>query len=88
MILMSIAWFSEYSAMNFIPDVGSSEYCHVLECESRWDFRLEIGFIDHFNTRLVDTFDYSTIADFHTLRIATAHANSFQSAVSSPVVLW
>jgi hypothetical protein len=49
-------------------------------------FRLEIGFIDHFNTRLVTTLNYSVIANFHTLQITTIHAKSFQSAVSSPVV--
>jgi hypothetical protein len=43
-----------------------------------------IGFIDHFNTYLVTTFNYSAIADLHT----TAHSKSFQPAVSSPVVPW
>jgi hypothetical protein len=32
---------------------------------------LEIGFIDHFNTRLVTTLNYSAIADFHTLQITS-----------------
>jgi hypothetical protein len=44
------------------------------------DSRLEIAFIDRFNTRLVTTFNYTTIADLHTLQITTAQANSFQSA--------
>jgi hypothetical protein len=52
----------------------------------RQGFGLEIGFTDHFNTQLVITLNYSTIANFHTLQITTAHAKSFQSAVSSPVV--
>jgi hypothetical protein len=52
------------------------------------DFGLEIGFIDHFNTRLVATLSYSAIDDLHTLQISTAHAKSFQSAMSSPVVSW
>jgi hypothetical protein len=43
-------------------------------------FGLEIGFIDHFNTRLVTTLNYSAIADFNILQITTAHAKSFQSA--------
>jgi hypothetical protein len=33
----------------------------------RRGFGLDIGFIDHFNTRLVTTLNYSAIADFHTL---------------------
>jgi hypothetical protein len=49
---------------------------------------LVIGFIDHFNTRLVTTFNYSAIANLHTLKTTTAHAKSFQSAVSSPVIPW
>jgi hypothetical protein len=48
-------------------------------------FGLETGFIDHFKTRLMTTLNYSAIADLHTSQITTAHAKSFQSAVSSPV---
>jgi hypothetical protein len=44
--------------------------------------------IDHFNTRPVTTLNYSAITKLHTLQITTAHGNSFQSAVSSPVVPW
>jgi hypothetical protein len=51
-------------------------------------FGLDFGFIDPFNKRLVTTFNYSSIADLHTLQITTAHAKSFQPAVSSPVVPW
>jgi hypothetical protein len=50
----------------------------------RRGFGLEIEFTDHLNIRLVTTLYYSTITDFHTLQITTAHAKSFQSAVSSP----
>jgi hypothetical protein len=39
-------------------------------------FELKIGFIDHFNTRLVTTLNYNAIADPHTLQISTAHAKS------------
>jgi hypothetical protein len=46
-------------------------------------FGLEIGFIDHFNTRLLTTLYYSVIADLHTLQITTAPAKSFQSAITS-----
>jgi hypothetical protein len=42
--------------------------------DSRRDFGLEIGFIDHFDTRLVIILKYSTIVDFRTLQIPTAHA--------------
>jgi hypothetical protein len=46
-------------------------------------FGLETGFIYHFNIQLVTTFNYSAIADFHSLQITTAHTKSFQSAVFS-----
>jgi hypothetical protein len=36
-------------------------------------FGLEIGFIQHFNTRLATTLNYRAIANLHTLRITTAH---------------
>jgi hypothetical protein len=49
---------------------------------------LENGFIDHFNTWLVTTPNYSAIANLHTLQITTAHAKCFQSSVSLPVVSW
>jgi hypothetical protein len=35
--------------------------------DSRRGFGLEIGFIDHFNTRIVTPFNYSAVANFHTL---------------------
>jgi ethanolamine utilization microcompartment shell protein EutS len=47
-------------------------------------FRVEIGFVDHFATRLVIILDYSAIADFDALRIDAAHVRSFQSTVSPP----
>jgi hypothetical protein len=42
-------------------------------------FGLEIGFIDHVNTGLVTTLNYSTIANLHTLQITKAHAKSFEA---------
>jgi ethanolamine utilization microcompartment shell protein EutS len=51
-------------------------------------FELVIGFIDHFNTRLVTTLNYSAIADLQNLQISTAHAKYFQFAMCSPVVSW
>jgi hypothetical protein len=47
------------------------------QSDSRRSFGLEIGFIDHFNTRLVTALNYSAIADIHNLQITTAHAKSF-----------
>jgi hypothetical protein len=47
-------------------------------------FGLEIGFIDYI--QVVITSDYNMITNFYTLKITTAHAKSFQSTVSSPVV--
>jgi hypothetical protein len=49
---------------------------------------LEIGFIDNFKTRLVTTFNYSAIADLHTLQVTTVHARPFQHVGSSSVVPW
>jgi hypothetical protein len=40
---------------------------------SRQGFGSDIGFIDHFNTQLLITINYSTIADLHNLQITTAH---------------
>jgi hypothetical protein len=37
-------------------------------------FGLQIGFIDHFNIRFVNTLNYSAIAYFRDLQITTAHA--------------
>jgi hypothetical protein len=46
---------------------------------SCWGFGLDIVFIDHFNTQLVITLNYSIITNFHTLQITRAHAKSFQA---------
>jgi hypothetical protein len=65
-------------------------HVYIVKCKSdyRRGFGLGIGFLDHLNTRLMATLNYSAIADLHTLQITTANANSFQYAVSSPVVPW
>jgi hypothetical protein len=55
------------------------EVIHVINTVT--GFGLEIGFIDHFNTRLVTALDYSAFADLPTLEITRAHAKPFQSAV-------
>jgi hypothetical protein len=49
-------------------------YCHMLG-DFRRGFGMEIIFIDHFNTQLVNTINY--IAIFHIFQITTAHAKSF-----------
>jgi hypothetical protein len=43
------------------------------KCDSRLNFRLDIGFIDHFNAQLVITINYSDIANFHTLKSFASH---------------
>jgi hypothetical protein len=50
-------------------------------CDCRRGFGLEIRSV-HFNTRLVTTLNYSTIAFLHILQISTAHGKSLQSVVS------
>jgi predicted MPP superfamily phosphohydrolase len=52
----------------------------------RRGFGLETGFIDHFNTRLMTTRNYSAIANLQILQITTTHSKFFQSAVFSPVL--
>jgi D-alanyl-lipoteichoic acid acyltransferase DltB (MBOAT superfamily) len=44
---------------------------------------MEIGFIDHFTTRLVNASNYNAITDFHTFQITTAHTNPSQSITVS-----
>jgi hypothetical protein len=46
------------------------------------------GFIDHFNTRLGTTSNYSATANLHNSQITTAPAKIFQAAVSSLAVPW
>jgi hypothetical protein len=46
-------------------------------------FGLEIGFIDHFNTRPMTTLNYSAIANLHTLQTPAAHAKPSQSPFTS-----
>jgi hypothetical protein len=46
-------------------------------CNYRRGFGLEIGFINHINTRPMNIFNYRAIADFDTLHITTPHVKSF-----------
>jgi hypothetical protein len=61
--------------------------CVYVYIVTRSDYRrgsgLEIGFIEHINTWLVTTLNYSAIANLHDLQITTAHITSFQSVVIS-----
>jgi hypothetical protein len=51
---------------------------YVVSCmgDYRRSVALDIGFIDHFNTQLVITLNYSAIADLRTLQFTRAHAKS------------
>jgi hypothetical protein len=55
----------------------------VKECEYRRDFVLEMGFIDHFTTQHVTTFNYSAIVVLRTLQITTEHLSLFVYCVSN-----
>jgi hypothetical protein len=46
-------------------------------CDFRRGFGLDIGCIDHFNTKLVITLNYNAIADLRTSQTTPARANSF-----------
>jgi hypothetical protein len=52
--------------------------------DSRRGFGLDIGFIDHINTQLVITLNYSAIPKLHTLQITRAHRLLF-SVLQSPL---
>jgi hypothetical protein len=70
--------------------ITGSYISYIVTCMSDYQrgFGLEIKFIDHFNTRLVTTLNYSAIANLHILQITTAHSTPFQCAMSSPIVPW
>jgi hypothetical protein len=57
-----------------------------MDCDSVLGFGLDIGFVDHFNTQLLITLNYTSIADFHTSQITTSPPNFFQPAVLSQAV--
>jgi hypothetical protein len=54
---------------------------YIVTCmsDSRQGFGLEIGFIDHFNTQLMTTLNYSAIPNLHILQITRAHRQVFSS---------
>jgi hypothetical protein len=45
-----------------------------------------IGFID--NLQFVTTRNYSAVANLHTQQFTTTRTKAFQSAMSSPFVVW
>jgi hypothetical protein len=61
---------------------------NIIAClsDSRRGVGLDIGFIDRL--QVVITSNYNIIVNFQNLQITTAHAKTFQSAVSLPVVSW
>jgi hypothetical protein len=54
-----------------IQQLRSEKMSYIIPSHSmsnyQWSFGLDIGFIYHFNTLLVITLNYSSIADLHTL---------------------
>jgi hypothetical protein len=42
---------------------------------------LDIGLTDHFNTQLVITRNYSTVANFHTLQLPRVYTNSLPARI-------
>jgi hypothetical protein len=59
-------------------NLNSCKYIFAM-CMSdfRREFGFDIGFIDHFNTQLVITLNYSAITNLHTLQTTSAHVKSF-----------
>jgi hypothetical protein len=47
--------------------------------DNRLGFALDIEFIDHFDTQLIITLNYSAIADLHTLQITRAYRLVFSA---------
>jgi hypothetical protein len=60
--------YSSKMSDDFYPTTWRYIQEYIVTCmsDSRRGFGLEIGFIDHSNTRLVATLNYSITADFHT----------------------
>jgi hypothetical protein len=60
---------------NSMPPQASSHTVYNVTCmsDSQRDLGLEIEFIDHFNTQLVITLNYSIISNLYTSQITRAH---------------
>jgi hypothetical protein len=56
---------------------------YIVRCLSKYErsFGLDIGFIDHFNTRPVITLNYSATVDVHTLQITVTHIHTLMFSV-------
>jgi hypothetical protein len=64
--------------LRVLPSSGFT--CHNIVtcmCDYRRGFGLQIGFTDHFTTRLVTTSNYSSIADLYAFQITIAYSKSF-----------
>jgi hypothetical protein len=74
-----MSFFITSSSIKVLPSNLYNHTVYFVTCmsDSQQGFGLEIGFIDHFNTRLVTTLNYSTFTDLHTLRITREHTKSF-----------
>jgi hypothetical protein len=62
-----LTFISSFLYLRFCHFENKIIYYHVYECDPRRCFGLDIGSIDHFNTRHVITIIYSAIADLNTL---------------------
>jgi hypothetical protein len=61
----------------YYHNFGSSYLVAMCMSDSRQGFGLDIGIVDHFNTQLIITLNYSVIADLHTLQITVTHTLVF-----------
>jgi hypothetical protein len=64
-----------FQLITLLKGTASTMYCHDFLSDYRRGFGFDIGFIDHFNTHLIITLNYSTIADLHTLQITITHTS-------------
>jgi hypothetical protein len=83
--LKQTTFFSHETIISRSKIYTSTQYIVICMSDSRQGSGLDIGFIDHFNTRLVITLNYRAIVNLHNSQITTAPVKLFP-AVSSPAV--